>query len=179
VLGSPIIQDGKVFIGGSDGHFRALDIKTGRLIWDFDQVNNYISSTPLYYDGMLYFGSWGNDFYALDAKTGLLKWEWDNGHTNRMFSAAAVVPVEANGKIFIVAPDRYMTALNAKTGQVVWREKRDSIRVRESIGLSGDRKKVYVKTMDGEVLGISTSAKAMEVIWKSALDLPYELTPSA
>lgn len=179
VLGSPIIQGGVAFIGGSDGHFRAFDVKSGTLIWDFDQVNNYISSTPLYHDGTLYFGSWGNGFYALNAKTGSLKWEWDNGHTNRMFSAAAVVPVEANGRIFIVAPDRYMTALDAKSGRVVWREKKDSIRVRESIGLSEDNKKVYVKTMDGEVLGISTSANSMEVIWESALDLPYELTPSA
>lgn len=179
VLGSPIIKDGIAFIGGSDGHFRALDIKTGTLVWDFDQVKNYISSTPLYSNGVLYFGSWGNDFYALNAKTGSLKWEWDNGHTNRMFSAAAVVPVEANGRVFIVAPDRYMTALDAKSGSVIWREKRDNIRVRESIGLSEDKKKVYVKTMDGDVLGISTAANEMEVVWKSALDLPYELTPSA
>lgn len=179
VLGSPIIKDGIAFIGGSDGHFRALDIKTGTLVWDFDQVKNYISSTPLYSNGVLYFGSWGNDFYALNAKTGSLKWEWDNGHTNRMFSAAAVVPVEANGRVFIVAPDRYMTALDAKSGSVIWREKKDNIRVRESIGLSEDKKKVYVKTMDGDVLGISTAANEMEVVWKSALDLPYELTPSA
>lgn len=179
VLGSPIIQGGTVFIGGSDGHFRALDLKSGKLIWEFDQVDNYISSTPLFFDNTLYFGSWGNGFYALDAKTGSLKWQWDNGHSNRMFSAAAVVPVQANGRIFIVAPDRFMTALDAKTGAVIWREKKDSIRVRESIGLSGDGNKVYVKTMDGEVLGISTSANFMDVVWKSSLKLPYELTPSA
>jgi len=179
VLGSPLIQGGVAFIGGSDGRFRALDMKSGTLIWEFDQVDNYISSTPLYHDHTLYFGSWGNGFYALDAKTGLLKWQWDNGHTNRMFSAAAVVPVQANGRIFIVAPDRYMTALDAEPGEVIWREKKDSIRVRESIGLSQDGKKVYVKTMDGEVLGISTSSDSMEVVWESALKLPYELTPSA
>src|SRR5690606_40445339 len=142
-------KKGVAYIGGSDEIFRAIDLKTGRLKLNFNQVNNYISSTPLYSDGSLYFGSWGNGFYALNAKTGSLKWEWDNGHTNRMFSAAAVVPVEANGRVFIVAPDRYMTALDAKSGSVIWRGKRDNIRVRESIGLSEDKKKVYVKTMDG------------------------------
>jgi outer membrane protein assembly factor BamB/predicted MPP superfamily phosphohydrolase len=179
VLGSPLIQGRAAFIGGSDGHFRAFDLKSGRVLWDFDRVNNYISSTPLYHNNTLYFGSWGNGFYALDAKTGSLKWQWDNGHSNRMFSAAAVVPIQANGRVFIVAPDRFMTALDAKTGEVVWREKKDSIRVRESIGLSEDGMMVYVKTMDGDVLGISTIADAMEVVWESALDLPYELTPSA
>lgn len=179
VLGSPIIENGTAYIGGSDGSFRAFDLKSGELKWDFDQVDNYVSSTPLFHAGNLVFGSWGNGFYAVNAKTGALSWDWNNGHTNRMFSAAAVVPVEANDRIFIVAPDRFMTALNAKTGEVIRREKKDSIRVRESIGLSGDKKKVYVKTMDGDVLGISTSGDRMEVIWESQLKLPYELTPSA
>src|SRR5690606_31722456 len=107
------------------------------------------------------------------------EWEWDNGYTNRMLSAAAVVPVEAYNRIFIVAPDRYMTALNATTGDVIWREKKDSIRVRESIGLAEDGEKVYVKTMDGDLLGVSTRAAGMDIIWESELDLPYELTPSA
>jgi len=179
VLGSPIVKKGIAYIGGSDEIFRAFDLKNGKLKWSFNEVSNYISSTPLYSDGNLYFGSWGNGFYALDAKTGGLNWEWDNGHTNRMFSAAAVVPVETNRRIFIVAPDRFMTSLDEKTGKVIWREKKDSIRVRESMGLSGDKKKVYVKTMDGDVLGISTSSNQMEIIWKSELKLPYELTPSA
>lgn len=179
VLGSPIINKGVAYIGGSDGCFRAFDLKTGNLKWNFSYVKNYISSTPLLYDGRIYFGSWGNGFYALDAKSGELDWEWNNGHGNRMFSAAAVVPVEANNRIFIVAPDRFMTALDAKTGEVIWREKKDSIRVRESMGLSGDKKKVYVKTMDGDVLGVSTANNNLEIIWKSDLRLPYELTPSA
>ncbi|MFB5945320.1 outer membrane protein assembly factor BamB family protein [Albibacterium profundi] len=179
VLGSPIIIDKTVYIGGSDNHFRALSLKDGRVKWDFERVKNYISSTPLFSEGRLYFGSWGNDFYALDARTGIQEWEWDNGHTNRMLSAAAVVPVEAHNRIFIVAPDRYMTALNATTGDVIWREKKDSIRVRESIGLAEDKEKVYIKTMDGDLFGVSTRADNMDIIWESELDLPYELTPSA
>lgn len=179
VLGSPFIIQKTAYIGGSDGHFRAFDLKSGTLKWDFDRVENFISSTPLFYNGTLYFGSWGNDFYALDAITGAVDWKWDNGSTNRMFSAAAVVPVEANNRVFIVAPDRYMTALDASTGEVIWREKKDSSRVRESIGLAEDREKVYVKTMDGDLLGVSTRANNMEIVWESELDLPYELTPSA
>lgn len=179
VLGSPIIVGKTVYIGGSDGHFRAFNLKDGTLRWDFKGVDNFISSTPLFYKGSVYFGSWGNGFYALNAKTGVQEWEWDNGYTNRMLSAAAVVPVEAYNRIFIVAPDRYMTALNATTGDVIWREKKDSIRVRESIGLAEDGEKVYVKTMDGDLLGVSTRAAGMDIIWESELDLPYELTPSA
>ncbi len=179
VLGSPLIQDGVAFIGGSDGKFRALDIQTGTLKWSFDQVKGFVSTLPTYYLGNIIFGSWGNGFYALDAKTGKLSWEWNNGHANRMFSAAACNPVGVNNRVFVVAPDRFMTALDAKSGAVIWREKKDTIRVRESMGLGVNKKQIYVKTMDGDLLGVSSINDKMDVIWKSKLKLPYELTPSA
>ena len=179
VLGSPAINKNIVYIGASDGHFRALDLKSGKLIWDFDQVNNFVVTKPLVYKGKVYFGSWGNDFYALDAATGKLEWKWNNGSANRMFSPAACYPVATNNRVFIVAPDRHMTALNATTGQVIWRKQMEGVRVRESMGLSADSSLVYVKTMDGELLGVSTSADTMQLAWKSELKLPYELAPSA
>lgn len=179
VLGSPAMADGVAFIGGSDGTFRAIDAETGRVKWTFDGVKGYVSSRPLLYNKMVVFGSWNNGFYALDQATGRLIWEWNNGHANRMFSAGACYPVAVNNRIFVVAPDRFMTALDARDGRVIWREKRDSVRVRESMGLSADGRYVYVKTMDGNLYGVSTSAPAMELAWKSALQLPYELTPSA
>ncbi|WP_229970808.1 outer membrane protein assembly factor BamB family protein [Pontibacter harenae] len=179
VLGSPAIQDKVVYIGASDGHFRAFSLKNGQLLWDFDQVNNFVVTKPLFYKGKVYFGSWGNDFYALDAATGKLAWKWNNGSPNRMFSPAACYPVATKGKVFIVAPDRYMTSLDAATGKVVWRKQMKDIRVRESMGMSADSALVYVKTMDGQVYGVSTIADSMQIDWKSKLQLPYELVPSA
>jgi len=179
VLGSVAIQGGKAYIGGSDGVFRCIRVADGKILWTFDKVKNYISSLPTIADNKVIFGSWGNGFYALDSNTGKLVWEWDNGHSNRMFSAAACYPVVSNNRVFVVAPDRFMTVLDLKTGRVIWREKKDDIRVRESIGLSSNKNIVYAKTMDGELIGISVEAEKMDIIWKSALKLPYELTPSA
>ncbi|WP_299703248.1 PQQ-binding-like beta-propeller repeat protein [uncultured Pontibacter sp.] len=179
VLGSPLIEKATVYIGASDGHFRAINLKNGKLVWDFDQVNNFVVTKPLLYQGKVYFGSWGNEFYALDAKTGQLDWKWNNGSSNRMFSPAACYPVASNGRIFIVAPDRFMTSLDANTGEVIWREQLKEGRVRESMGISEDGKLVYVKTMDGQAYGVSTTANALQVNWKSELQLPYELAPSA
>ena len=179
VLGSPTIEGGKVFIGASDGHFRALNLKTGKLLWDYDQVKGFVVTKPLIYQEKVFFGSWDNEFYALDIHSGKLVWKWSNGSNNRMFSPAACYPVGANGKIFIIAPDRFMTALDALTGSVIWRKQMKDIRVRESMGLSEDRSLVYVKTMDGQLYGVSTTADSMKVAWKSELRLPYELSPSA
>lgn len=179
VVASPVIENGIAYIGASDGHFRAFDLKTGRLVWDFDEVKGFVVTKPLLYKGKIYFGCWGNDFYALDASTGKLAWKWNNGSSNRMFSPAACYPAASGNRVFIVAPDRYMTALNAETGEVIWRKKDPDIRVRESMGISNDGSLVYAKTMDGELYGFSTKTDSMQVSWKSTLKLPYELAPTA
>ncbi|MFC6100570.1 outer membrane protein assembly factor BamB family protein [Olivibacter domesticus] len=179
VLGSPVIHKGIAYIGASDGIFRAINIKSGKLLWSFEKLKGFVSTKPLYYNGTIYFGTWGNEFYALDAKTGTKKWQWSNGASSRMLSPAACYPVAANGRIFIVAPDRYMTALQANNGTLIWRKKMEEYRVRESIGLSSDRSLVYAKTMDGQLIGISTKAQDMQVEWESSLQLPYELAPTA
>jgi outer membrane protein assembly factor BamB/predicted MPP superfamily phosphohydrolase len=179
ILASPVIKNNIVFIGGSDGHFRALKLETGAIVWDFDQVKGFVVTKPLIYQDKIYFGCWSNDFYALNLTTGNLIWKWNKGTSNRMFSPAACCPVGTNGRIFIVAPDNYMTSLDAKNGNVIWRKQMHDVRVRESMGLSSDSSMVYVKTMDGQLYGISTSADFMSICWKSSLQLPYELAPSA
>jgi outer membrane protein assembly factor BamB/predicted MPP superfamily phosphohydrolase len=179
VVASPVIKNNVVYIGASDGHFRAIALNTGKLIWDFDQVKGFVVTKPLIYNGIIYFGCWGSDFYALDIATGKLIWKWNNGSNGRMLSPAACYPVAANGRVFIVAPDQYMTAFEATTGKVIWRLRMPKKRVRESMGLSTDSTLVYVKTMDGQLLGISTTANEMQIAWTSSLQLPYELCPSA
>lgn len=179
VLGSPAVAKGKAYIGASDGIFRAIDVKSGKTIWTFDQVKGYVSTLPTLADGKVIFGSWQNGFYALDQKSGRLIWEWSNGHANRMFSAAACYPVVVNNRVFVVAPDRFMTAIDLKTGKTVWREKKDDYRVRESMGLSKDKKLVLAKTMDGELIGVPNNADNMDISWKAKLKLPYELAPTA
>lgn len=179
VLGNPVIQQGIAYIGSSDGHFRAIDITTGTLRWDFDAVKGFVVTKPLIYDNKIYFGCWNNDFYCLDLSSGKQIWKWNNGASNRMFSPAACFPVATANRVFIVAPDRYMTSLDAATGEVIWRKQMPDLRVRESMGLSKDSSLVYVKTMEGNVYGISTSANEMSPVWKSDASLGYEISPTA
>ncbi|WP_247679887.1 PQQ-binding-like beta-propeller repeat protein [Chitinophaga polysaccharea] len=179
VVASAQIVDGVAYTGASDGHFRAIDLSTGKLLWEFTGVNGFVEDKPLFYGGNIYFGSWGNDFYALDAHTGALKWKWNNGAANRMFSPAACWPVGADNKIFIVAPDRYMTAFNATTGAVIWRKSLPGVRMRESLGLSADSSEVFIKTMDGQLYGVATNADTMQLLWRSPVEMGYELDPAA
>ncbi|NML40874.1 PQQ-binding-like beta-propeller repeat protein [Chitinophaga sp. G-6-1-13] len=179
VVASAQIANGIAYVGASDGHFRAIDVATGKLVWEFTGVNGFVEDKPLIYQGNVYFGSWGNDFYALDAATGALKWKWNNGASNRMFSPAACYPVGAQGKVFIVAPDRYMTAFDSQTGNVIWRKTLPGVRMRESIGLAADSSQTFIKTMDGNLYGVSATADTMQLLWKSPIEMSYELNPAA
>lgn len=178
IVATSIIKNKTVFVGSSDGHFRAIDLVRGEIVWKFDSVKNFVVATPLFYGDKIFFGSWGTEFYALNASNGKLAWKWNNGSANRMFSPAACIPVATNGRVFIVAPDRYMTALDAESGTVIWRKFDSANRVRESIGLSADSTLVYAKTMDGFVIGVSTTADDMQIVWKCEAQLGYELAPT-
>ncbi|OFX51194.1 MAG: metallophosphoesterase [Bacteroidetes bacterium GWB2_41_8] len=176
IVASPAIDSETVYIGSSEGIFRAIDLKTGQLKWQFDQVKNFVESKPLVYEGVVYFGSWGNTFYALDQQTGKLLWKREK-YGNRMLSPAAVWPVAAAGKVFIVAPDQRMTALDAKTGAEVWDS--GEYTCRESIGISKDGKLVYIKNMkEGNFLAFSTSANEQTLAWECEAGLGYEIAPS-
>jgi outer membrane protein assembly factor BamB/predicted MPP superfamily phosphohydrolase len=179
VIAHPVIFRNTVYIGSSDGIFRALDLKTGSAVWSFSNVNGFVVTKPFIYNDRIYFGCWNNDFYCLDLSTGNLVWKWNNESGNRMFSPAACFPVATKNRVFIVAPDRYMTSFDAGTGKVIWRKQVPDLRVRESMGLSTDSAVVFVKTMEGNVYGISTSADTMQAIWKSEVSLGYEICPTA
>jgi outer membrane protein assembly factor BamB/predicted MPP superfamily phosphohydrolase len=178
IVASPVINNGSVFCGGSDGHFRCYDLTSGNLKWDFADVKGFVVTRPVVKNGKIYFGGWGNYFYALDEKTGALVWSWTNGSANRMFSPASCVPVITGNRVFIVAPDRYMTCLNATTGAVIWRKGDPRIRIREAMGVSADTTLIYGKTMEGDILGFSAKADSMEVKWKAKRNIGYDISPS-
>lgn len=176
IVASPVIRKNKVYTGSSEGIFRSLNLKNGNLEWQYDSVANFVETRPLIYRKGIYFGSWGNAFYALNHKTGQLLWKREK-YRNRMLSPAAVWPVAAKGKVFIVAPDRRMTALDAQTGEEIWDSGKYSCR--ESIGISGNKRHVYIKNMtEGNVMAFETKTDSQKVAWESLANLGYEIAPS-
>ncbi len=176
IVASPAIEANRVYIGSSEGSFRCLNLADGKLVWKFDSVKNFVESKPLILKNSVCFGSWGNSFYSLDKKTGILNWKREK-LSNRMLSPAAVWPVAAHGKIFVVAPDRHMTALDENTGTEIWDSGKYSCR--ESIGISTNGNLVFIKNMtEGNVDAFFTAATNQELAWECKADLGYEIAPS-
>lgn len=172
-VASPVLRNGMAYIGSSDGIFRAIDISNGSLNWTFDGIGGFVECTPAYANGMVIFGAWDEHVYCLDARTGTLQWKWKSDRNGTLLSAAACEPVVSNGKVFIVAPDRFMTAIDLEKGTTVWRT--NQFRVRETIGLSDDRRRIYVRTMNDSLYAISAEAMHPEVIWRLDAQFGYDI----
>ncbi|MBQ4344302.1 MAG: PQQ-binding-like beta-propeller repeat protein [Muribaculaceae bacterium] len=151
------------------------DVKNRRLIWRFDSINNYCQAAPVVDGKDLIFGAWDSYLYCLDNKTGKLRWKWNNGKQSNMLGPGNVVPVVTKDIVFIVAPDRYMTAIDRNTGETIWRN--NDHKYRESLGVSNDGKRVYAKTMDGELVAVDATSREFNELWLVDLGLGYEHAP--
>jgi len=173
IVACPRIADGIVFIGSSDSVFRALDRATGQAVWNHEGIEGFVETRPLVADGKVVFGAWDGRLYALDEKTGQLAWKWQADRPSPLYSPAACWPVAANRRVFIVAPDKRMTAIDLATGQEVWRTDRWS--VRESLGLSEDGKRVYVRTTQDVITAVLTAADKPETVWETNAGFGYDI----
>ena len=176
VMGAATIYEGIAYIGGGDGRMFAIDIHMGKVKWTFDELKNYVLTRPLVYEDKLYFGTWDTHFYSLNLADGSLVWKWNNGKSNPKLSPASVWPVAANGKVFITAPDRYFTCLDAETGAEVWRT--NAYKVRETVGLSEDGKTVYSKCMWDTIVALDATCDDVQLRWASHADFGYEHNPA-
>ena len=176
VLGSPLINGDTVFIGGSGNTFYALNITTGKTIWTYNDLKGPVVSKPLLYNGRLIFGAWDRYLYALNSSNGTLLWKWNNGSTIINYSPAACIPVTADDVVYVVAPDRYISAIDLTTGQTVWRN--NDATVRESIGISTDGKYIYGKTMQDTIVVYKTSREKQVALAKIHCGFGYEHVPS-
>lgn len=175
VLGSPLVHGDTVFIGGSDHSFRALRVKDGSQLWQYQGLKGAVVSQPLLYDNKVIFGAWDTWLYALNSRDGSLAWKWTNGSSVINFSPAACIPVARDGVVYIAAPDRYLTAIDAGTGATIWRSR--AAGVRESLGISEDGSLIYGKTMNDTIVAFR-SGRTPVVAWKLHAGYGYEHVPS-
>src|SRR5437867_6635043 len=82
-------------------------------------------------------------------------------------------PIVNNGIMFVTTPQQHVFALNAKTGDLLWRYKKDLPEdltqlhpTNRGVALWGDR--VYLATVDAHVIALD--AKTGTVVWDTTVD---------
>ena len=176
-MGSVAVKGKTAYVAGGDHKMRAIDIPSGKIIWTYNHVAGYAVSLPLLADGKVIFGAWDKTLYALDAKTGKEIWKWVHPRGGMHYSPAGVWPVTDGKAVYIVDPERAMTAIDLKTGTQLWRTKdwngRPS-KVRESLGISKDRKRLYAKTMNDSIICYYTNPESPKEAWGCNAGFGYE-----
>lgn len=170
-----VSNDGNAYIQGGYKRIERRNPANGKLVWSYDSLFNYCQAAPVIYGDDVVFGAWDTNLRNVSLRTGKLKWVWNNGKTANMLGPGNVVPAVTEDKVIIVAPDRYMTALDRRTGRQIWRD--NSHRYREAMGISEDGSRVYAKTMDGELVAVSTCGDKFDELWTVDMGLGYEHAP--
>ncbi|MBR5086715.1 MAG: PQQ-binding-like beta-propeller repeat protein [Muribaculaceae bacterium] len=171
-----MIVDGVLYQGGYKT-FQAWDVNKKKLLWEYNNINNYCQAEPFVGKNDIIFGAWDTNLRSLDRKTGALNWSWNNGKTANLYSPGNVVPAVTEGRVVIVAPDRNSTAIDRATGKQLWRHHDNAVKVRESLGLSEDGKRAYAKTMDGTIVAMDTESDDYHQLWDTDCGFGYEHAP--
>ena len=114
---SPVIANGILYIGSTDGKLYALDAKQWGIKWVFDAGDTIRYSATVLGD-RVYFSARNNKVYALDAKTGEKLWEFK---TKSWIDAP---PIVADNKVYVGAFPSKIYLLNARTGELEARRER-------------------------------------------------------
>jgi polyvinyl alcohol dehydrogenase (cytochrome) len=128
----------------------AADVPRLRLKWAFafpGDLQSYSQATL--FGGRLFVGSWGGKVYSLDASTGCVHWFFDAGAGVRSALSIAAVGTRTVAFFGDMAANAY--ALDAATGQLLWRTKIDDFplaRVSGSPTVADGR--VYLPVASGE-----------------------------
>lgn len=115
---SPSIADGVVYVGGLDHKLHAIDALTGQGLWTFEADAGF-QTNPLVVNGIVYAGNRDGAMYAVYGdgypNRGTPLWSYQTGGPI-LYSAAY-----DDGNIYFASNDSYAYALNAQTGQLVWK----------------------------------------------------------
>lgn len=176
---APYVADGvvsaDVLYQGGGKTFEAWKGDGSKCLWQYSDLKNYCQAAPVVDGNDVIFGAWDTYLRCVNKKNGKLRWQWNNGKSANMLGPGNCVPVVVKDKVIIVAPDRYMTAVDRKNGKTIWRN--NSHKFRESLGVSQDGKVAYAKTMDGEIVAVSTEGTEYNELWMVDTGLGYEHAP--
>ena len=121
IRGSPLVYEGKVYLGCYDNNIYALDKETGEFQWKY-ATEGGITGQPAAEDGVIFIGSEDGRLYALTANRGSLVWTYYAEGPIRSS------PTLSEGHIFIGSDDRKLHVVNQVNGRRAWRvEANDSI----------------------------------------------------
>lgn len=112
---TPLLSDGVIYCGSSDGGLYALDAHTGTKIWRHDAKAPIYSGVGIHGINTLSFGTMDGSVVLLDRR--------DQRETLRVKTDGGVVttPVVADGRLIVGSRDYQLYGFNLTDGSVAWK----------------------------------------------------------
>ncbi len=88
VSSSPVVADGKVYVGSQDNKVYCLDASNGDLVWNYT-TDDLVVSRPDVANGIVYVGGWDGKLYALDALDGESCMDFQNWRKGGFFCCSS------------------------------------------------------------------------------------------
>jgi len=131
IHGLPVIDRGKVYAAGNSDVLAAIDLRTGRRLWDREVGS---TQTPWVAGDYLYLVTNTPELVCIEAKTGRVRWvtplqEWSNEEDKKgriVWSG----PVLASDRLIVASSEGEAWAVSPYTGEVIGREELpDGVRI--------------------------------------------------
>lgn len=157
-----------IVFGTKNGQIKCLDLETLQEYWSYSIMKGKITSQPLYTNNKIFFSSHDGFLNCIDSRNGLLLWRWkETAETD--FSSSQFI---TDGKrIYLVSSDNFLYSIDILLGKLIWKAK--DIKALPSIGISVDKKKLLVKTLENRflILDSETGKKLKELKLSEPFDL--------
>jgi len=156
---SPIVSEGKVFVGGTGNVFIAINANTGKILWKF-QTEGSVESKPAFDKNTVFFGASDGFFYALDGQTGDVIWKY------KLSTEVLAAPVIFKDKIYFITQNNTLYALDKEKGAWKWqyaREMHGKINIRARSSPAIDNNMIYMGFSDGTL--VCLDAETGREIW--------------
>mgnify|MGYP000293526621 CR=1 FL=1 len=161
----PVLHDGLVIYGNSYFGLLAYDEKRGGLVWKREIPEGVESSGAVFKDS-LYVGGLDGVMRSIAIKTGAINWE---------FSARAEIVSQptfdsTDGRVFFLAGNNILYALNAESGTLLWQYNRPetsafSVRGGGRPAVVGQQ--IYMGFSDGSLVCLDT--RNGSVLWENQI----------
>ncbi len=157
---SPLLKNGRLYVGTWDHRVYALNAQTGKRIWSF-QADDQVNTSAAYWRGRIFIASDGGTIYALSARTGRMLWsaQSQSKFGSREFWYAT--PTIAYGRVYIGNTDGTMYVYGAKSGRLLWARPLGTY-IYGAAAVA--EKRVFVGTYDGKFYALD--AATGDTIWQ-------------
>ncbi|HEX2923043.1 MAG TPA: PQQ-binding-like beta-propeller repeat protein, partial [Chloroflexota bacterium] len=161
----PVVADGRLFVGGLNGTFYALDAAydaeggTPRVLWQRD-LGSPVRSGAAVDGSTVVVGTQHGTIYGLDVSNGQVLWSVSTG------GAILAAPLVADSTAYLGSADGNFYALRTSDGSVVWKQS-IGVPILGSAAMSSDGSKLFFVAENVKAYALASTSGA--VVWQTQL----------